>query len=206
MDALFTRPDILHLSTSDYVREHLNNNKVPYQTPLIDGYIDDTFLEKHHFTKKDQVCFNATGGMRQTTIDVVNTLQSKYPDLSFIPIRNMTKNEVIQVLGESKVYLEFGNLPGKEKLLREAVLQDCCVITRGDIGCGRFFNDITVVDNYKTHPFDFDTIYTKIQECFSDHGTKINDFQLYKNTLLVQKAQFDLDVERLFIGKDLKEM
>ena len=118
----------------------------------------------------------------------------------------MTKNEVIQVLGESKVYLEFGNLPGKEKLLREAVLQDCCVITRGDIGCGRFFNDITVVDNYKTHPFDFDTIYTKIQECFSDHGTKINDFQLYKNTLLVQKAQFDLDVERLFIGKDLKEM
>ena len=206
MDSLFQRNDIVHLATSDYVTEHLKSHKVPIYTPLVDGYIDREFFKSREFSKKDQVCYNATGGMRQTSIDVVTNLQNLYPEVVFVPIKDMSRNEVIQTLEDSKVYLEFGNLPGKEKLLREAILKDCCVVTRGDVGCGKFFNDIQILDRYKSHPFAFDNIYLIIKECFQNYQECLKDFTLYKRTLAVQETQFLLDIRRLFIWSNPKSV
>ena len=206
MDALFERNDIIHLTTSDYVTDHLKSHKVPIYTPLVDGYIDAEFFKNSTFSKNDQICYNATGGMRQTSIDVADNLRKLYPELTFVPIEDMSRSDVIQTLEESKVYLEFGNLPGKEKLLREAILKDCCVITRGDVGCGKFFNDIQILDKYKSHPFAFDNIYLVIKECFQNYQKCVEDFKLYKRTLAVQETQFLLDIRRLFIWPNLQDV
>ena len=49
----------------------------------------------------------------------------------------MTPEQVVDLMSESKVYIDFGNHPGKDRIPREAVINGCCVIT-GVRGSARF--------------------------------------------------------------------
>ena len=47
----------------------------------------------------------------------------------WVPIQNMTPVEVASLLGRSKVYIDFGAHPGRDRIPREAALCGCVVIT-----------------------------------------------------------------------------
>lgn len=52
----------------------------------------------------------------------------KARELNFKPIINMTRDEVIRELQRAKVYIDFGNHPGKDRIPREAAILGCCAI------------------------------------------------------------------------------
>ena len=61
---------------------------------------------------------------------------------------------VQDVLMNSKVFIDFGNLPGKDRIPREAILYDCIPILR-NIGSGKFSEDFEIPNILK---LDLDTI------------------------------------------------
>ena len=58
--------------------------------------------------------------------------------LDWVPIENMTPREVGELLASAKVYVDFGEHPGRDRIPREAALAGCVVITgtRGSAGNG----------------------------------------------------------------------
>ena len=50
------------------------------------------------------------------------------PQVEFVPINNMNKQEIMETLTRSDLYLDLGHFPGKDRLPREAILLGCPVL------------------------------------------------------------------------------
>jgi hypothetical protein len=68
--------------------------------------------------------------------------------IKFIPIRNMMREDVINLLKEAKVYIDFGHFPGPERIPIEAAVLGYCVIT-GKRGYAGFYEDVSIPNEYK---------------------------------------------------------
>ena len=51
-------------------------------------------------------------------------------------IRGMTRLQVYDALSRSKLFIDFGSFPGKDRLAREALTRDCCIFAL-DVGAAR---------------------------------------------------------------------
>ena len=69
-------------------------------------------------------------------------------DINWVPLVGMSNDQVLNYLKTSKVYIDFGNHPGKDRLPREAAICGCCIIT-GKKGAAAFKEDIPISETYK---------------------------------------------------------
>jgi len=107
---------------------------------------------------------------------VVNYLCGKYPEIQFVPIDNMNKEEVAEVLGKSRIFLSFGGPEGFGMPPLEAALAGCKVIGFDGGGGEEFF----------TLP-----IFSKVP--FYDHMEFIEVAERYVKS----EVEFDFEEQRL---------
>lgn len=88
-------------------------------------------------TRKDVVVFNATKD--KVTPNVCANLK-----VQCVAIAGMSKDQVINTLVSSKVYADFGNHPGQDRLPREAAALGCVVITNR-AGSASTFEDVPIM-------------------------------------------------------------
>lgn len=69
-------------------------------------------------------------------------LIKKNPSYKFIAIQGLKPAGVKELLSSCTVYIGFGNHPGKDRMLREAALAECCVVV-GSKGAAKF-HDLAV--------------------------------------------------------------
>ena len=62
-------------------------------------------------------------------LDKVLPIIEQTPWLKWIPLINLTEEDMIAYMHLAKVYVDFGNHPGKDRIPREAAICGCCVIT-----------------------------------------------------------------------------
>ncbi len=63
------------------------------------------------------------------------------PGWTFVPLENMSKQEVRALMQQSRYYIDFGHHPGKDRLPREAAASGCVVLTLR-AGAAQFFDDV----------------------------------------------------------------
>ena len=102
-------------------------------------------------------------------IEFTRQLIEAAPDLNWVPLENMSNEEVRGKLKTSKVYIDFGDHPGKDRFPREAAISGCCVIT-GKRGSAAY-DDVPI-------PEDFDG---------------------YRSTIKAEKNKFIEDVRSIFM-------
>ena len=128
----------MHLCQSDYAYKHLAHKGWDHisgfegQLYSLPDFIGEEFIEKaEQSPRKDIVLYNPNKGMAFT-----KKIMAAAPDIKFVPIRNMDRDKVISLMRESKLYIDFGFHPGKDKLPRESAMCGCCIITgkRGTAG------------------------------------------------------------------------
>ena len=54
---------------------------------------------------------------------------SKFTNYKMIELKNLNSSKIINILKKTKIYLDFGYHPGKDRMPREAVLFNNCIIT-----------------------------------------------------------------------------
>ena len=152
--------------------------------------------------KKNQILYNPKKG-----IEFTQKIMGSSDNLNWIPIENMTTEEVRDLLSESKVYIDFGNHPGKDRFPREAAISGCCIIT-GKLGSANYFEDIPIPDEYKFESKDenISKILSKIKECLEEYEKKQEDFLGYKKFIEKEYSVFRDDVRELFICSNNQEM
>ena len=127
-----------HFFQSEYAKDFLARWGV--DGTMMTDYLSDLYLDGADSVdltlKENIVCFNPKKGIKRT-----NELRRAYPEIEFVPIQGLSSEGVYELLCRSKIYIDFGNHPGKDRLPREAAMAGCCVITgrRGSAG-----NDIDV--------------------------------------------------------------
>jgi hypothetical protein len=121
-------------------------------------------------------------------------------DVNFIPLVNMSEDDVIFNLKKSKVYIDFGHHPGRDRFPREAVLNNNIIITNFR-GSALFYNDIPIHPvKYKFESNDILDLCGSIKSSLENYSEKIKDFKLYKSMILNQKDEFIIQVKQNFIS------
>jgi hypothetical protein len=160
-------------------------------------YLNKSFLEAQTdiSKKEDMVVYNPKKGFAFT-----KKIISSAKDIKFIPLINMTREEVIKTLQGVKVYIDFGNHPGKDRIPREAAMLGCCVIT-GKRGSAAFFEDVPIPDEYKFEDKEesIPKIIDKIKDCFKNFEERYKDFEYYRKVIRNEPQKFIEDLKRIFI-------
>lgn len=186
---------IHHLAHSYFSVDFLQKNKIE-TIGKISGYMEDMFLTGKSYVsqKKDIVTYNAVKNK-----DFLDKIRNLTPEINWLPMINMTLDEVADCMISAKVYVDFGHHPGREKMPREACLLDCCLII-GKEGSAFFKQDVPIKDEYhfdKTEE-NIPLIIEKIKDCIANYDSKIKDFADYKHDLLQEKIIFQKNINEIF--------
>ncbi len=186
---------LTHLVQSAYAEDFLRRNGITQCHRLFD-YTRTNFLEqpaRPAGERKDQVLYNPRKGW-----EVVQLLIAAAPDLEWVPISGLQPDQVQELLLTSKVYIDFGEHPGKDRIPREAAISGCVVLT-GRRGAADFFADLPIDDQYK---FGQDTslsaVVAKIRACIADFATHSAMFEPYRRFIRTERDEFRLQVHRIY--------
>ena len=185
----FNDQTITHLFQSIYAQHFLIQKKAKYMYPVFD-YISKKPASLTE--KKNIISYNPKKGF-EFTEPIIKKLEKKH---KFIPIINMNKDEVTDLLAKSKIYIDLGNHPGKDRLPREAALNKNIIITSLR-GAAFFENDTPIPKSYKFYEWDTENICSKINDCIENYDNYINDFLPYINIINNQKNEFIEQVKSL---------
>lgn len=167
----FDKPEIVdeHWGQSEYVRQFLRLNGVKKITS-VETHMSQTFLSNaarvDFAAKKNFVAFNPRKGY-----DFTKKLIELAPDIDWRPIENMSPAQVCELLAASKVYIDFGNFPGRERLPREAAVSGCVVIT-GKRGAAGNDVDFNIPDEFK-----FDERTSKLEDIIKKIRDVLKNFE-----------------------------
>lgn len=185
----FGNKEIMHFCQSYYAQHYLQAMGC-YHSIMLNDYIDMDFSLTTQ-NKQDIVCYNPAKG-KEITEQIIS--QNKH--LHFEPIVNLTRNQTIELLSISKVYIDFGHHPGRDRIPREAAILNNCVIT-SMLGSARYYGDIPIPHYYKVE--DIQNAGNIINDCIINYKERITDFEPYRRFILSQKAEMEMIVKRTFI-------
>lgn len=187
-----------HWVQSEYARQFVHANHVDdAQVHFVGDYLQSSAHLKQMSNggalsslRQNLVVYNPKKGLEFT-----QQLMDAAPDIAWAPIENMTAEEVHALLSRAKVYIDFGNHPGQDRIPREAAAAGCCVIT-GRRGAAA--NDIDVpipaACKFEDTPSEIPSILNCIRTCFHDYEAHTRDFDSYRAMIMGQKTKFRRDV------------
>ncbi|MEM4589268.1 MAG: hypothetical protein QXL73_04645 [Thermoplasmata archaeon] len=184
----------LHLAQSYYAMKNLKDqgfNNVEY----LSDYINEKFLEeKINLDKKeDLIVYNPRKGYKFTSKLIK---QLKDYNFKLKAIENMNREEVLETLKKAKVYIDFGNHPGKDRLPREAAMMGCCIIV-GKKGSAKF-NDVPIPAKFKLDTNETSTIIKSIIDCVENYNKNFQKFKDYRKKIKEEPLKFKKDLARIF--------
>lgn len=185
-----------HLVQSFYAGEFLKSKGIE-NFDFLSDFLHPAFLQEETNLREKQniVAYNPKKGVSFT-----KKLISYAPDIEFVPIQNMTREEVVALLKLAKVYIDFGNHPGKDRIPREAVYLHSCVIT-GAKGSAKYFQDVPTQSDFKFEDKDsnLSAIRNRIIACFKDFKEYDIKFDSYRKIIKKQQSDFEKAVANIFI-------
>lgn len=179
-----------NLHQSEYARNFLNANDISNTLELGD-YINRDYISAASGSRardrENIIVYNPAKGIEQTSA-LINAL----PKFEFVPIRNMNRTQVIDLLLKAKIYVDFGNHPGKDRIPREAASLGCCVVTNRE-GSAMNSVDIPIPEVYKLD--DKSKFFVKNSEelfssIFSQFSIHQSDFELYRISIFGERDRF----------------
>lgn len=193
-DDIFSDKQIKHLYQSVYAKHFLLSNGIEQPLPLYD-YLNIPH-NKQNNRKASQVCYNPKKGF-----EVTNRIIQRLPNVSFIALQGLSKKEMAGVLSDSKIYIDFGTHPGKDRIPREAAIMGAVVIT-GTNGSAAFFEDLPILSKYKFGEDQIDLICEAIQTALANHKGCAQDFEYYRRVIKSQKKEFFIQAATLMVGNN----
>jgi len=186
---------VAHFAQSIYAVKFLKNKGVD-DIYFLSDYLNEVYLSTsiEFDNRKDTILYNPKKGKT-----FVEKLIKKAPDLNWIPIENMTATQVSELLKTSKVYIDFGHHPGKDRFPREAAMSGCCIITNREGSANNNF-DVQIPNEYKidTTQTTKAEIIKKIRHCLSNYPLEITRFEKYRKAISQEKRAFKNDLIKIF--------
>src|SRR5271165_745147 len=144
--ALFADTSMLHLYQSDYARQFLAANGAAQYFPLSD-YTDPEFVHRSLVAsdvtpveaRREVVCFFPNKGAARAERFLAGAAALRHR-IDFVPIRDMTKAQVRETLFGARIFVDFGDHPGKDRVPREAAIAGAVVLLHA-AGAGTCFLD-----------------------------------------------------------------
>lgn len=142
----------------------------------------------------NQVAYNPKKGAKEVAV-----IEALMPSLNFVPVQNMTHDEVIGVLAQSSAYLDLGHFPGKDHLPREANRARTPVVIASR-GSGRFEEDFRLTEEFKISLSDSgweQRVVKALESVISNPDLALAKQQDFSLQVQEERENFDREVDNL---------
>lgn len=192
--------NVKHLVQSEYAKDCIIREGIaPSDISFLSDYLNDYYLETipnlSSEGRQSQVLYNPLKGL-----EYVEQLVNAAPDIRFVPIMKMTNRQVIDLMHMSRVYIDFGNHPGKDRIPREAAMCGLCVIT-GRKGSAAYYEDVPLNDRFKISENEtpISEVIDIIRDCLTNYDSEVHCFDDYRNRIRGEKTRFIKEIEDVFL-------
>lgn len=183
-----------HMYNCEYIHRYLLKKGIPEEnTSYLCGPLEENYnnINKENILefKENIVLYNPAKINKKFLRKIYREVNYMDKTIKFIPIQNMTRDEVYNTLKKAKVYIDFGYFPGPERMPREAVSLYCNIIT-SKLGSAANDIDVPITDNYKFE-MNNQNVYkvaNLIIKMCNNYEQYINDFDVYR---IKVKSQID---------------
>ena len=185
-----------HLCQSYYAYEHLKKNKIK-NVYMLSDYLDDSFFSNKKYLglkRKNIILYNPKKG-----VEITKLIINKLSNYEFKKIENFTPEEIIHLMKTSKIYIDFGEHPGKDRIPREAAYLGACIIT-GKKGSASNNIDISIPSIYKFDDYriNFHRLESLIDSIFKNFSYHTKNFSGYRNKIRNEKNTFNKELKFIF--------
>lgn len=144
--------------------------------------------------KKNIVLYSPAKG-----INFTRKIISAGKDIIFIPLIGYTRQQLTDLLETAKVYIDFGNHPGRDRIPREAAMYGCCILTSLR-GSAKYYQDIPISSEYKFINSDDNVpiIIKKIHQIFNDYEKQVIEFDNYRSFVVEEDKLAHANARELF--------
>lgn len=193
------RIDVTHLVQSEYARlflksKNISEERIKYLSDFLEPEILDSNYDFSVLRSDKVILYNPKKGYEFT-----KKLIEAAPQYEWVPLINLTKDQVVEKLRHSKLYVDFGNHPGKDRFPREAIMCGCCIIT-GRRGSAENDIDIPIGSEYKFEDIENNIarIISKIDDVLKNYYVRIHDFDEYRKRTRGEKDLFTKQALEIF--------
>lgn len=184
---------IIHFYQSHYAFMHILSLGLTNTLPLSD-YINLETVKSSETPKEDIILYNPAKGFAFTE-KIINAMK----EYRFVALQNLSREGLSELMSKAKLYIDFGEFPGKDRLPREAVMNGCCIIT-GKNGASKYYEDVPISEDYKfeTISKNISGIVDKIKYVLENYDGCKPDFDFYRNQVKIEKTTFYKQIENAF--------
>ena len=189
------RKDMIHIARSKYAMDTLTKKGLkPIEVACT---VSDEFFEPYEEEPRwNTVLYNGVG-FKLTPFQkaVIEMCKAQY-HIKFLPLINFKRPKLIEIMRRSKLYIDFGEFSGRERLPREAALCGCCVLT-SNLGAAGYFEDVAISDRYKFDDTQLAEAVERIREIIRNYPTIKTDFDEYRISLCKDREIYPKQVKEL---------
>lgn len=194
----FNDTNLFHLSQSQYATDYLIENGVkPENIIWLCDYINSEYLHLKEVDDSERDCtilFNPRKGFDMTA----KIIQASTGHVKWIALSNLYPETMREIMQHSRVYIDFGNHPGRDRIPREASMCGCLVITNKK---GAAKNDVDILIDHK-YKFDNDAdpgyIFSIINDLVKNYSDNKKDYEEYRNRTANEFKSFEVDILNAF--------
>lgn len=174
----------------------LNKNYVMMLTDFTrDIFIEDEKILINNFKhKQNNILFNPSKGFEYTN-HIINFCHDI--GANFIPLQGYTPDQIKELAQKSKIYIDFGHHPGKDRIPREMVSCGCCMLV-GKKGSADVYGDVPIESDRKIDLNNFfselDKIKIILQNDLNNYETNFYSFFEYREAIRNEKNKFKKEI------------
>ena len=176
---LFKLRKYSHLANSYYAKDFLKKKQI--NSFELKGYISNFFNGEFDIkNKKNTILYNPAKDRFH-----IKKVKKFFPNYNFTALENLDKFELRKLYLSSKIYLDFGTHPGRERMPREAASMGCVILVanRGSV-CNDF--DVPIENIYKIDINNknlFKKLGHLVDDIFENYEKHLIKFENYRNKI-----------------------
>ncbi|MGL2993903.1 hypothetical protein [Flavobacterium sp. TSSA_36] len=187
---------VTHWYQSQRTKEFLETKKLDNQIAYLCDYVTELFFEDlpETFSKENCITYNPKKGL-----DKIEKLKSLLPQYQWIPLSQMTREEMRDTLRKAKLHIDFGYFPGRDKIPREALISGTCLLT-GREGTAAFKEDLGIPEKYKLAPdaLQSEKVVALINHIMTHYEEVFEEYKDFRKFVANEKTAMIENVKKLF--------
>jgi hypothetical protein len=199
-DNVFHDNTLLHFCQSWYAMNYLRQQGARQIIPIFD-YVERSYrLSKNSAIAKVQSAQTRKVALfPRKGADLAKIFVHACPQFTYSLIESMSREDVGKTLADSSVYIDFGHLPGKDRVPREAALAGNIVFLH-EKGSATQFGDFPVESYYLFTSADIHSgsLCSRVMEALSNYSDHLSRQALFRQRVVLEQEEFNLQVASTF--------
>jgi len=184
----------VHFSDAPWITQEIA--KLGITSELLEAPIASTYLNNYENSAKaaNIIVYNPVKGA-----DLSKSFRALYPDYDYFPLQNLNEEGIVNALKSAKIYIDFGDFPGKDRIPREALMCNCIIFIH-NAGCATDFESFPIDNFFRFSNDDIENGVLNAKVAYTlQHYEKMQDLQQYmKQTIYQSPQKFRSQIKTLF--------